>query len=150
MVISRLGRWALVALLCSWMLVSAHFPWCIPGSRARSSSSSLAALHGRRHFFPRGSMLLCVCWSSASWSSTHSSRCLPCSASWWRSWWLLAGPVGGAPPRVSLRSKAWLAGGCGGATLDVTGEPYGRAGGGLPLAACEQGHLSLSFSLYSA
>ena len=60
---------------------------------------------------------------------------------------MLAGPVGGAPPRVSLRLKARLAGGCGGATLDVTGEPYGRAGGGLPLAACEQGHLSLSLSL---
>ncbi len=60
---------------------------------------------------------------------------------------MLAGSVGGAPPRVSLHLKARLAGVCGGATLDVTGEPYGHAGGGLPLAACEQGHLSLSLCL---
>ena len=41
---------------------------------------------------------------------------------------------------VSLRLKARFADGCGSATLDVTGEPHGRAGGGLPLAACEQGY----------
>ena len=96
-VISRLGRWALAALLCSWMLVSAHFPWCIPGSRVRGSGSSLAALHGWRHFFPRGGVLLCVGLSSSSWSSTRSAQCLPSFASRWRSWWMLAGPVGGAP-----------------------------------------------------
>ena len=47
---------------------------------------------------------------------------------------------GGAPLCVSLRLKARFADGCGSATLDVTGEPHGRAGGGLPLAACEQGY----------